>query len=81
MKKVSLSSSVVLLLLMAIWSCQENYEEPEVSLESYQIEQGFEQTVVEKKKDIKEGSKVVWDYAKSLVDESLSKGTISRSKE
>jgi mono/diheme cytochrome c family protein/glucose/arabinose dehydrogenase len=46
MKKVLLNSSVALLSLLAFGSCQENYEEPEVSLESYQIEQGFELQVV-----------------------------------
>jgi putative hydrolase of HD superfamily len=39
------------------------------------------ETVIEKKKGIKEGSEVVWDYAKRLVDESLNNGTISRAKE
>lgn len=46
MNKVSLIASVALLLLVAFGSCQENYDEPEVSLESYQIEQGFELQVV-----------------------------------
>jgi putative hydrolases of HD superfamily len=36
------------------------------------------ETVLEKKKGIKEGSEVVWDYAKSLVDESLAKGEINK---
>lgn len=36
------------------------------------------ETVIEKKKGIKEGAESVWDYAKSLVDESLDKGEISR---
>lgn len=46
MKKVLLNSSVALLLLIALESCQKQYEEPEVSLENYQIEQGFELQVV-----------------------------------
>ena len=32
------------------------------------------ETIIEKKKRIKEGSEIVWDYAKGLVDESLAKG-------
>uniref|UniRef100_UPI004048A3B9 HD domain-containing protein n=1 Tax=Roseivirga sp. TaxID=1964215 RepID=UPI004048A3B9 len=36
------------------------------------------ETVLEKKKGIKEGSEVVWDFAKSLVEESLSKGEINK---
>lgn len=46
MNKVTLNSSLALLLLIAFGSCQENFEEPEVSLESYQIEEGFELQVV-----------------------------------
>ena len=36
------------------------------------------ETIIEKKKRIKEGSEVVWDYAKDLVDQSLAKGKINK---
>ncbi|MFT6972129.1 MAG: putative hydrolase of HD superfamily [Roseivirga sp.] len=36
------------------------------------------ETIIEKKESIKEGAKVVWDYAKGLVDDSLTKGEIRK---
>lgn len=46
MKNTVFSTLLAGLIALPILSCQKQYEEPEVSLESYQIEQGFELQVV-----------------------------------